>query len=212
MKNLLLSAALFTASACMGQHVYSISGTAPAAADGDTVTITKIKDNLQETVGKTTVTAGKFTFSGTAEDNGPIIVRAFPKGVRNGLVATIFTDEGKINVVLDGYDDWYNSKSIVTGTPLNDKYNALSSEKLRLCPLMDDAGKRSRNASATEKEKASAKAELDSLSNIYYRFLSDFVIENISNDAGRTAFKSSDFIFMPLPILLKTVDAIPAGT
>ena len=108
MKNLLLSAALFTASACMGQHVYSISGTAPAAADGDTVTITKIKDNLQETVGKTTVTAGKFTFSGTAEDNGPIIVRAFPKGVRNGLVAMIFTDEGKINVVLDGYDDWYN--------------------------------------------------------------------------------------------------------
>lgn len=211
MKNLLLSAALFTASACIGQHVYSISGTAPAAADGDTVTITKIKDNLQETVGKTTVTAGKFTFSGTAEDNGPIIVRAFPKGVRNGLVATIFTDEGKINVVLDGYDDWYNSKSIVTGTPLNDKYNALSSEKLRLCPLMDAAGKRSRNASATEKEKASAKAELDSLSNIYYRFLSDFVIENISNDAGRTAFKSSDFIFMPLPILLKTVDAIPAG-
>lgn len=45
MKNLLLSAALFTASACMGQHVYSISGTAPAAADGDTVTITKIDDH-----------------------------------------------------------------------------------------------------------------------------------------------------------------------
>ena len=97
MKNLLLSAALFTASACMGQHVYSISGTAPAAADGDTVTITKIKDNLQETVGKTTVTAGKFTFSGTAVGRrARITVRAFPKGVRNGLVATIFTDEGRI--------------------------------------------------------------------------------------------------------------------
>ena len=111
-----------------------------------------------------------------------------------------------------GYDDWYNPKSIVTGTPLNDKYNALSSEKLRLCPLMDAAGKRSRNASATEKEKASAKAELDSLSNVHYRFLSDFVIENISNDAGQHSHcKAATSYSCHFLYFLKTVDAIPSG-
>lgn len=211
MKKLLLSIAVCAASACMAQRAYTISGTAPAAADGDTITVTRIKDNQQETVGKVTVQGGKFAFSGTATDDGPLIARAFPKGVRNGLVATIFTDGEKISVIMDGYDESYNPKSIVSGTPLNDKYQALASEKVRMSPLTNNAGKRYRDPAVSPAEKAAAKAELDSLADVYYRLISDFVIENISNAAGRETFKSSDFIFMPLPILQKTVDAIPAS-
>lgn len=195
--------------ACWAQSTYTISGTAIGAADGDTVTVTKIVDRKDAVLGKAPVQDGKFTFKGTAEGEGPVYLRAYPKDVRMGLSAMVFTDGKKINVTLDTYDENYNPKSIVSGTPLNDKYQTFQQEGKKLYVPIKEAGKLYRDTTNTPERKEMLKVQLDSLYAIFYNYKADFVTANIRNAAGKSAFNSGDFIFMPLPILQRTVDAIP---
>lgn len=195
--------------ACWAQSTYTISGTAVGAAEGDTVTVTKIVDKKDVVLGKIPVHSGKFTFKGTAEGEGPVILRAYPKDIRMGLSALVFTDGKKINVILDTYDENYDPKSIVSGTPLNDKYQAFRQESKRLYAPVKKAGKEYRDTTITEVRKQELQAQLDSLYAIVCNYKADFVIANIRNAAGKSAFNSGDFLFMPLPILKRAVDAIP---
>ena len=195
--------------ACWAQSTYTISGTAIGAADGDTVTVTKIVDRKNAVLGKVPVQDGKFTFKGTAEGEGPVYLRAYPKDVRMGLSAMAFTDGKKINVTLDTYDENYSPKSIVSGTPLNDKYQTFQQEGKKLYVPIKEAGKLYRDTTNTPERKEMLKVQLDSLYAVFYNYKADFVTTNIRNAAGKSAFNSGDFIFMPLPILQRTVDAIP---
>lgn len=208
MKKLFLIA-LFAPAACWAQSAYTISGTTVGAADGDTVTVTKIVDRKDVVLGKVPVHDGKFTFKGTAEGEGPVYLRAYPKDIRMGLSAMAFTDGKKIDVVLDTYDEDYDPKSIVSGTPLNKKYRAFQQESKRLYAPVKEAGKQYRDTTNTPEQKQEFQKQLDSLYAIFCNYKADFVIANIRNAAGKSAFNSADFIFMPLPILQRTVGAIP---
>lgn len=208
MKKLFLLA-FFAPLACWAQNTYTISGTTIGAADGDTVTVTKIIDRKDVVLGKVPVHDGKFTFKGTAEGEGPVYLRAYPKDIRMGLSAMAFTDGKKINVILDTYDEDYVPKSIVSGTPLNDKYRAFQQDGKKLYVPIKETGKLYRDTTNTPERKKALKAQLDSLYAIFYNYKADFVIANIRNAAGKSAFNSGDFIFMPLPILQRTVNAIP---
>ena len=195
---------------CAAQQAYTLSGTAIGAAEGDTVQITRIQDGKDVLLGKVPVHHGKFTFKATTEDDGPVYLRAYPKDIRLGLSAMVFTDGEKIDVVLDTYDEDYNPKSIVSGTPLNEKYRDFRQTSKNLYAPLKEIAKRSRDTTNTPQQKQKFQAQADSLYAVLRNYEADFVIANIRNAAGKAAFNSGDFLFMPLPILQRTVDAIPA--
>ncbi len=208
MKKLFLLA-FFAPLACWAQNTYTISGTAIGAAEGDTVTVTKMVDKQHIVLGKIPIHDSKFSFKDTIEGDGPVYLKAAPKDIRMGLSALVFTDGEKIRVILDTYDENYRLKSTASGTPLNDAYSLYQEKSKKLYAPVKEMSILSRDSAATAGQKARAKADLDSLFGIYQNYKTDFVIENMRNAIGKTELRSSEFLFSPLPILQKLAKAIP---
>ena len=118
--------------ACRDSGRYTITGKMTEAVDGDTVYFIK-PGETDLVLGKTVVRNHAFSYTGKKDTAcREILVRTVSPDFPSGLTVPIFLDRSDLRMVLDGYNEFYISKSRVSGSPLNDAYGEYLNRKTAL--------------------------------------------------------------------------------
>lgn len=138
MRKILFVIALLAMAMGMNAQKYSIKATIDNLPDGTLVQLTPMSHEKEQPLGETTVKNGKFEFTGTATEPVCVLIKVkdsygpCPLMLENtDITITGSVEKGK---AWDGVDQ-YRWNTVVTGSPLTQKYLAFVAERNKLDQL-----------------------------------------------------------------------------
>lgn len=208
-KNSILLAMLIVLISCQNNKTWKITGTvADPAYEGKVVYIQKMTDNQMNPTDTTVISNGKFTFEGVADSSLLRFVSldqtVNPK--KTSRVVTIL-EPGNIQIHFD-------STITVTGSQLNDSYNAFRKQEEEITKKMRILSDKYRKAAEAGTLTDSLETEVTAQHEEIYADLqtqtANFIKANIGNSLGKYLFISYAGMLEPemqREILLLTDDA-----
>lgn len=193
--------------ACHDSSRYTITGKIAGANDGDTVYFTK-PGETDLVLGKTVVRNHAFSYTGKKDTAcREILIRTLSPDNPSGLAVPVFLDRPDLRVILDGSDEFYISKSRVSGSPLNDAYGEYLNRKTALYEKIDSLTERTGRDSLSGAN--TPYSEIRETTRQLYDLTTRTITENIENPLGIKLLKEREYIDFPSAYQNKIAAAVP---